>query len=154
MIPGSQQSGESEAQGLHITQAGPDLVKKYAYLAAEVARLHDPQLAAIYYDQMVHKGKHYNQAICACSTHLLDRVWVVVSEDRPYELRDVEGRPVTVAEAQRIIAERYTVPEEVRRRNSRRHRRERAEARAEQQHQKAQRQQQREEQTEREKHTR
>ncbi len=154
MIPGSQQSGESEAQGLHITQAGPDLVKKYAYLDAEVARLHDPQIAAIYYDQMVHKGKHYNQAICACATHLLDRVRVVVTEDRPYELRDVEGRPVTVAEAQRLIAERYTVPEEVRRRNSRQHRRERAEARAEKQHQREQREQQRQEQSAREKHTR
>jgi len=136
MIPGSKQSGESEASGVRITQAGPDLVKKFAYLDADTARKYDPQLAALYYDQMVHHGKHHCQAVCACATHLLDRIWVVLKEDRPYELRDVDGRPVTGAEAQRIIAERYTVPAEVRQRNNQRHRRARAEARAEKQQQK------------------
>jgi hypothetical protein len=58
MIPNSKQSSQSEAKGLHITQAGPELVKKYAYMDAETARRYDPQLAALYYDQMVHKGKH------------------------------------------------------------------------------------------------
>lgn len=133
MIPGSKQSGASEASGVRITQAGPDLVKKFAYLDADTARKYDPQMAALYYDQMVHHGKHHCQAVCACATHLLDRIWVVLKEDRPYELRDVDGRPVTGEEAQRIIAERYTVPEEVRRQNNRRHRRARAEARAEKQ---------------------
>ncbi len=133
MIPNSKQSGESEAAGLRITQAGPDLVKKFAYLDADTARKRDPQLAALYYDQMVHHGKHHCQAVCACATHLLDRIWVVLREDRPYELRDVDGRSVTGEEALRIIAERYTVPEEIRRRNNRRHRRARAEAQAEKQ---------------------
>lgn len=132
MIPNSQQSGESEAKGLHITQAGPDLVKKFAYLDAEVARQHDPQLAALYYDQMVHHGKHHCQAVCACATHLLDRIWVVLREERPYELRDVDGRPVSAAEARAIIAERYRVPAEVRQHNNRHHRQARQEARAEQ----------------------
>lgn len=136
MIPASKQSGEREASGLHITQAGPDLVKKFAYLDADTARQYDPQLAALYYDQMVQHGKHHCQAVCACATHLLDRIWVVLKENRPYELRDVDGRAVTGEEAQRIIAERYTVPAEVRQRNNQRHRRARAEARAEQQQQK------------------
>jgi hypothetical protein len=85
---------------------------------------------------MVQHGKHHGQAVCACATHLLDRIWVVLTEQRPYELRDVDGRPVTVEEAQQIISERYTVPEEVRRQNNRRHRRMRAEAQAERQQQK------------------
>ncbi len=131
MIPNSQQSGASEAHGLRITQAGPDLVKKFAYLDAEVARQHDPQIAAIYYDQMVRHGKHHCQAVCACATHLLDRIWVVLSEGRPYELRDVDQTPVTAEVARRIIAERYTVPAEVRQHNCRRHRQARAEAQAE-----------------------
>jgi len=38
LVPDSRQSGNSEAKGLHITKAGPDLIKKYAYLDAEVAR--------------------------------------------------------------------------------------------------------------------
>ena len=131
MVPDSRQSADSEAKGLHITQAGPDLVKKYAYLDADVARQWDPQLAAIYYDQMVHKGKHHNQALCACATHLLDRVLTIWREDRPYVVRDVDGTAVTWEEARQIIAIRYTVPPEVRQRNSKRARKERMERRAE-----------------------
>jgi len=91
LIPDSRQSGEAESKGLHVSQAGPDVVKKYGYLNANVARRFDPQIAAIYHEQMVSKGKHHNQAICACATHLLDRVYVILKEDRPYELRDVDG---------------------------------------------------------------
>jgi transposase len=131
MIPRSAQSGTLDSKGLRITRAGPNLIKKFAFLDAASGRRHDPQLAAIYYDQMVNKGKHHSQAVCACATHLLDRVRVILTEDRPYELRDVDGTPVTDAEALYIIAERYIVPKDVRRRNNKRGRRERAERRAE-----------------------
>ena len=132
LVPASAQSGGSEAKGQHITQAGPDLVKKYAFLDAESARQWDPQLAAIYYTQMVQRGKHHNQAVCACATHLLDRVLTVLRTDQPYELRDVDGTPVSVAEARAIILERYQVPAEVRRRTTRRQRQQRKDHRAEQ----------------------
>ena len=131
MVPDSSQSADSEAKGLHITQAGPDLVKKFAYLDAEIARRWDPQIAAIYYDQMVHKGKHHKQAICACATHLLDRVLAVLREDQPYELRAADGTEVPVEQAQRIIAERYRVSQEVRRRTTKHARKERVERQAE-----------------------
>jgi transposase len=114
MVPASKQSGDSEAKGLHITKAGPDLIKKFAYLDAETARQRDPQIAALYYDQMVRKGKTHTQAVCVCATHLLDRVFSVLREDRPYELRDVDGRVVSADEACIIIAERYHVPAAVR----------------------------------------
>mgnify|MGYP005856991963 CR=1 FL=1 len=136
LIPDSRQSADSEAKGLHVTQAGPDLVKKYAYINAEVARQWDPQIAAIYYDQMVNKGKHHNQAVCACATHLLDRVLIVLREDRAYELRDVDGSLVTVGQARAIIAQRYVVPEQVRQRNNKRRRQERANRRTEKKQQK------------------
>jgi hypothetical protein len=131
MIPNSKQSAESQATGLKITQAGPGLIKKFAYLDTEAARQCDPQIAALYYDQMVHRGKHHMQAVCTCSAHLLDRVGVVLREDRPYQLRDVDGTPLSKEQAQKIIAEKYTVPEEVRRRNSKRKRRDQVEQRAE-----------------------
>ena len=35
-----------------------------ADLDAEIARRYDPQIAAIYYDQMMRKGKHHKQAVC------------------------------------------------------------------------------------------
>jgi transposase len=131
MVPNSKQSSEREASGLKITQAGPRLIKKFSYLDAETARQRDPQIAALYYDQMVRKGKHHLQAICACATHLLDRVLVVLREDRPYELRDVDGTPVSQQRALEIIQERYQVPAQVRQRHNQRLRRERAERQAE-----------------------
>jgi transposase len=132
MVPESDQSGDADKKGLRMTKAGPDLVKKYAYINAEVARQWDPQIAAIYHDQMVNKGKHHVQAVCHCATHLLDRVRAVLRDDRPYELRDVDGRPVSWQEARAIIAERYRVPEEVRKRTSARERRRRRDRHAEQ----------------------
>ncbi len=134
LVPESAQSGGSEAKGQHITQAGPDLVKKYAFLDAESARQWDPQIAAIYYTQMVQRGKHHNQAVCACATHLLDRVLAVLRTDQPYELRDVDGRAVRVAEARTIVLTRYQVPAEVRRRTTRRQRQQRTDQRAEHQY--------------------
>jgi transposase len=134
MVPNSKQSAESQATGLKITQAGPSLIKKFAFLDAESARQWDPQIAAIYYDQMVHRGKHHVQAICTCSAHLLDRVGVVLREDRPYQLRDLDGTPITPERARQLIVERYTVPEEVRQRNRKAARREQKEVRAEKQY--------------------
>jgi len=134
MVPYSAQSGMGESKGMRITQAGPNLIKKYSYLDADVARQWDPQIAHIYHDQMVNKGKHHNQAVCACATHLLDRIRVVLLQDRPYELRDVDGTPVTPKQARAIVLERYIVPEEVRRRSNRRARRERTEQKAERKH--------------------
>jgi hypothetical protein len=131
MIPASDQSGDVEKKGLRITQAGPDLIKKYAYINAEIARQWDPQIAAIYYDQLVHKGKHHNQAVCACATHLLDRVRAVLRDGRPYELRDVDGQPVSWQEARTLITARYQVPPEVRQRKTQRARKARRDQRAE-----------------------
>ena len=131
LVPASKQSSDAETKGLRLTGAGPDPVKKYAYLNAEVMRQWDPQIAAIYHEQMMHKGNHHCQAVCACATHLLDRVRAVLRERRPYELRDVDGTPVTWQEGRAIIAERYHVPEEVRRRNSKRARKARRDKRAE-----------------------
>lgn len=42
--------------------------------------------------------------------------WVVMARGEPYALRDVDGTEVSRDEARSIIAERYQVPEQVRRR--------------------------------------
>jgi hypothetical protein len=131
MVPNSRQSANSQASGLKITQAGPGLIKKFAFMDANAARQCDPQIAALYYDQMVHRGKHHVQALCTCSAHLLDRVGVVLRDDRPYQLQDVDGTPITPERARQIIAQHYIVPEEIRKRNSKARRRERMESQAE-----------------------
>ena len=121
MVPNSKQSADSQA-------TAPSLIKKFAYLDAESARHWDPQIAAMYYDQMVHHDKHHVQVICTCSAHLLDRVDVVLREDPAYQLRDLDGTPITAERARQIITEHYTVTEEVRQRNRKATRRERTEA--------------------------
>ena len=131
MVPNSRQSSAYQASGLKITQAGPRLIKKFAFMDAEMARQLDPQMAAIYYDQMVNKGKHHTQAICVCATHLLDRVITILREDRPYQLRDVNGTIVSKARALEIIAQKYIVPEAVRERNRKHNRRQRRDEQAE-----------------------
>jgi len=131
MIPFSRQSGEAQARGLHITKAGPNLIKATAFLNAQVARLWDPQIAAVYYKQMVMHGKHHLQAVCACATHLLDRIYALLREDRPYQLRDVDGRPLDKRQARLICQEQYHVPDEIRRRNNHRARKARLERQVE-----------------------
>ncbi len=55
----------------------------------------------------------------------------VLRTDQPYELRDVDGTPVSVAQARAIVLERYQVPAAVRRRTTRRLRQQRKDQRAE-----------------------
>jgi hypothetical protein len=76
----------------------------------------DPQLAAIYHTQMVQRGANHLKALCVVAAHLADRSWVVLARGEPYVVRDVDGRPLDRDEARAIIAERFTVPEEVRQR--------------------------------------
>jgi transposase len=132
LIPASSQTGLTQTSGLHITQAGPNLIKGTAYINADVARQWDPQIAAVYHRQMMAYGKHHIQAVCACATHLLNRVYVILKQDRPYELRDVDGTPVTKRQATQLCREKYHVPDEVRKRNNRRARQRRAEQQVEQ----------------------
>ena len=80
---------------------------------------------------MMHKGKHHKQAVCACATHLLDRVLAVLRSDKPYEMRDSDGTAVSDQQARELIVERYSVPAEVRRRTNKRNRRQQADQRAE-----------------------
>ena len=101
-------------RGLGITKAGPARVKRALYQAAQAARRYDPQLAAIYFKQMVDYGKTHKQATGAVMSHLASRIYTVLKEDRPYELADVDGSSVSMEESRQIIKERYTVPQEIR----------------------------------------
>ncbi len=138
LVPRSQQSGQAQSLGQHITQAGPDLVKATLYLNANTARLWDPQIAVIYYNQMVKYGKHHNQALCACASHLASRIYAVLKHNRPYILRDVDGNLISKAAAKRLCREVYQVPEEIRTRNNVQRRQARAQQRTEQRWQRQQ----------------
>lgn len=128
MVPGSGQSGEHEAKGLPITKAGPNLIKATLYLNAQVARLHDVQLAALYYRQIVDYGKHHHQAICACASHLASRIYTILKQRRPYQLQGLQGQPIDKKTANALCRTRFRVPQEIRQRNNRQQRKVRREA--------------------------
>lgn len=116
LIPKQDDSGESNKKGLPLTQEGSARFRRDLFLAADVARQWDPQLAKIYYEGMVNKGHHHYQAICSVMSHLINRILCVLKENRPYELRDTDGNPVTTKQAKQIIKEHFIVPEEIRER--------------------------------------
>jgi len=114
-VPGVSSSGQSESKGKRMTQAGPGWLKRAAYLAADVARQVDPQLAHVYNRSMVEKGKVHTQAVCEVATHLMDRVFCVLKEERPYEFRDLDQKQIDKREAW-TQAKELKVPQSVRQR--------------------------------------
>jgi transposase len=116
LVPKASETGETDHKGQAITKAGNRKLRRMLYLAADAARKQDPQLAHIYWVQMVERGANHTKALCVVAVHLARRLWRVLESKQAYELRDVDGRPVDAAEAKAIIAERYTVTEDVRRR--------------------------------------
>ena len=103
-----------------MTKAGPAIIKWALYQAGQIGRRCDPQLAWVYYREMVHYGKNHRQAMGAVMSHMGARVLAVLREDRPYELRDIDGRPTTREEARRLILLNYQVPEKIKRERRRR----------------------------------
>jgi transposase len=116
LAPRASQTGNTDRKGQPISKAGNRLLRTTLVRAADNARHLDPQLARIYYLQMVQRGKDHLGAICVVAAHLAERAWTVMDRGMPYVICDTDGTPVTPDAARQIIAERYTVPEEVRRR--------------------------------------
>jgi transposase len=122
VVPRSKQSGDAESKGMPITKAGPNLVKATLYLNADVARQYDVQLASIYHKQMVEYGKHHTKAVIAVASHLASRIYTVLKQQRPYQLRDLDGNPISDA-LSRELSLQLRVPDEIRKRNNKRFRR-------------------------------
>jgi len=116
LTPRSSETGETDRKGQPISKAGPSRLRTTLVLAADHARRQDPQLARVYYLQMTERGGCHAKAICVVAAKLAERARAVLVRRLPYELRDSDGRPVSAEQAKAIIAEQWTVPEEVRRR--------------------------------------
>jgi transposase len=114
LVPRVSETGETHRQGQPMSKAGSSLLRTTLVRAADLARHQDPQLARIYYVQMVERGKDHLGALCVVAAHLAERFWAVMSRGEPYVVRDIDGRPVTTAEARAIIRAYFTVPAEVR----------------------------------------
>jgi transposase len=116
LAPRASETGETDRKGQPMSKAGPSLLRSALFQAADTARRQDPQLARIYYQQMTERGATHIKACCVVAGHLAERAWTVLNRGTPYVICDNNGTPVTPAEAKKIIAERWTVPEEVRKR--------------------------------------
>ncbi len=99
-----------------MSKAGPSLLRATFVRAADAARKQDPQLARICYLQMTERGATHLKACCVVAGHLAERTWLVMNRGTPYVIRGNNGTPVTTEQAKQIIAEKWTVPEEVRKR--------------------------------------
>lgn len=114
LVPSLDASGLAGRHG-GPTKRGDACLREAMFMAADQARRLDPSLAARYHRLMVHSAKHHNSALCHIGAVLLTRIGACWRRGEPYVLRDVDGRPVSLAEGRRIVAERYAIPAYLRR---------------------------------------
>ena len=116
LTPRASETGETDRKGQPMSKAGPSLLRSAFVRAADTARKQDPQLAKIYYQQMTERGATHLKACCVVASHLAERAWATMNRGTPYVISDNNGNPVAPAQARKIIAGRWTVPEDVRKR--------------------------------------
>lgn len=116
LVPRASETGETDHKGQAMTKAGNRKLRRMLYRAADTARKEDPQLARIYWTQMVERGANHTKALAVVAAHLARRLWRTLQRQSPYVVRDTDGNEVDRARAKVIIAERWTVDEETRRR--------------------------------------
>ncbi len=114
LVPKASETGDTDRKGQPMSKAGSSLLRTTLVRAADNARHTDPQLARIYYIQMVERGKDHLGAVCVVAANLAERFWAVMNRGMPYIICDTDGRPVDPDEAKAIIAEHWTVPADVR----------------------------------------
>ena len=114
LVPSLDASGVSGRHG-GPTKRGDALLREALFISANQARRLDPTLAAKYHRLMVVAGKHHSSALCHIATTLLTRIAACWKAQTPYQLRDVDGRPIDLSQARAIIAERYQIPDDIRR---------------------------------------
>ncbi|MDH4145997.1 MAG: IS110 family transposase [Acidimicrobiia bacterium] len=114
LVPKASETGDTDRKGQAMSKAGSSLLRTTLVRAADTARKTDPQLARIYYVQMVERGKDHLGALCVVAANLAERFWAVMTRAMPYVICDTDGRAVEPDEAKTIIAEHWTVPPDVR----------------------------------------
>lgn len=119
LIPRFKATGKSHNPRQRIRKAGPRILKKYFYLAAENARKCDLELAA-FYTSLRLKGRVHDQAVCAVANKLAGRAYSLMKrisqgEDARYVYRDLEGRPISKEEARSRVQNEFPGPTAIRR---------------------------------------
>ena len=71
-----------------ITKRGNKYLRYALYMAAQVSRCHDPELKA-FYESLIGRGKLTRVAIVAVAGKLCARIYAVMKNNRPYQVRPV-----------------------------------------------------------------
>lgn len=108
LVPAIDQSGNANKHA-GITKHGDPGLRRVLFLAADHARKVDPTLAQRYHRLFVEQGKHHNSAICTLAAVLITRIAACWRNGEHYQLRDVDGRPITEAEGRQICKTRYAI---------------------------------------------
>jgi len=80
------QSGNFEATETHMSKRGSPFLRVALWQTASMAALYDPQLKE-YYQKKKAEGKHHGTAVGAVARKLLARIFIILKENRPYEIR-------------------------------------------------------------------
>lgn len=80
------QSGNFEATETHMSKRGSPFLRVALWQAASMAALYDPQLKA-YYQKKKAEGKHHGTVVGAVARKLISRIFIILKENRPYEIR-------------------------------------------------------------------
>jgi transposase len=92
--PTVHQSGQFQASHSRLSKRGSVYLRRAMWMAASVARRYDPDLKALYQRKRLQR-KHHNVVMGAVCHRLLARIYVILKEQRPYEVRDpaTKGSP-------------------------------------------------------------
>jgi len=113
LIPRRNASGLTDHAG-GPTKRGDACLRAALFQAADRARKIDPQLAARYQRLMCNRGRHHTSATCTIAAVLLTRIVSCLRNGVPYQIRDLDGTPVTPEQGRTIVTNRYQIPPEVR----------------------------------------
>jgi len=80
------QSGDFEARETHMSKRGSPFLRIAIWQAASMAVMYDPQLKD-YYRRKKEEGKHHGTVIGAVARKLLATIFIILKENRPYEIR-------------------------------------------------------------------
>jgi len=83
MEPRVTQSGQFTGTRNKISKRGSPYLRRAVYIAANIARIHDP-VFNVHYERLIARGKHPKQALAAVATKLLRVIHAVMVKQVPY----------------------------------------------------------------------
>lgn len=84
--PSTFESGEFKGTISHLSKRGSAHLRRALYLATVSSIKKDKELG-FYFKRKQAQGKHYTMAAMATARKLLARIYTILKEDRPYEIR-------------------------------------------------------------------